>query len=69
MSEQKKRERDHKEFQDLFDVLFDKIGYFGQAEDILLRALDYKIREVVVDMIIDHEKEYHAKDRAEKGYN
>ena len=65
-----KKEKDEKqEFDDLFDALFDKIGYYGQSENILLRALDYKIREVVVDMILDHEKEYHAADRAKKGFN
>ena len=67
--EDEKVKKEHEEFEDLLNALFDKIGYYGQIEDIIARALDYKITEVVVDMIIAHEKEYHPMDRAKKGFN
>ena len=69
MTTKKEKDDKTKEFMDLFDALFDKIMYYGQVDDILFRALDYKIREVAADMIVDHEKEYHGADRAKKGFN
>lgn len=65
----KKDEKERKEFADLLDSLAEKTNYYGQIDEGLFRFLNMKISEVVYDAIIEHEKEYHAVDRAKKGFN
>lgn len=48
-----------REFNDALDLLVDKINYFGMVEEVLVRMLDFKIRETVCDILVDHEEEYH----------
>lgn len=61
-NEKVKMDKDVEEFYNTLDSLFEKINYYGQIEEVLMRGLDYKIREIACEAVEEHEKEYHAKE-------